>query len=458
MSRAEGSAPLNVVGKSVPRSDGIGHVTGRTLFTTDRSFPGLLHLKIVRSPVHHARIRAIDLSEAERVPGFVRALTAADVPHNLYTILTLIGVEPEEEFVLTPVGERVRYKGEPIVAIIAESEAAAHDAVARVKLDLDELPAVFDVEEALRPGAPIVTHWGSNAFMYEGHPCRRVRLGDVEAAFAQADHIVEGVYRTKPIEHAPVETTACIAAPEANGRYTVHTNTQALYFSLDNTAIILGVPGNRLHFVGGTVGGGFGGKVDVIVEPIATLAAMKTNRPVKYAYSRSEEMGVSSTRSAWRIYMKDGVMSDGRIIARKVTSYADSGAYSRQTPYALTKHAANAAGPYAIPNVSIDAYCVYTNHVPASAMRGFGVTMASFALEVQMDRIAEAVGLDPWAIRFINAYHDGDMKPHRKLAEDATLIETMQAAAALVGHELPAEFAAMTSAPRRDGVRHEGGR
>ncbi len=440
---------LKVVGRSVPRSDGVGHVTGRTRFTTDRTFPGLLHLKVVRSPVHHARIRGVDLTEAERVPGFVRALTHADVPHNVYTILGLIGVEPEEEYVLAE--ERVRYKGEPIVAIVAETEAAALDAVARVRLDLEELPAVFDVEEALKPGAPIVTHWGNNTFMYEGHPCRRVRFGDVEAAFARADQIVEGVYNTKPIEQAPTETTACIAVPEANGRFTVYTNSQAVYFSLDNTAIILQVPGSQLHFVGGTVGGGFGGKVDVIVEPLATLAAMKTDRPVRYAFSRIDEMQVSSTRSAWRIYVKDGVLNDGRIIARKVTSYADSGAYSRQTPYALTKHAANAAGPYAIPNVSIDAYCVFTNRQPSSAMRGFGITMASFAIEIQMDKIAERLGLDPWAVRFLNAYHDGDMKPHRKLVEDATLIETLQAAAELVGQDLPARFRAMTSAPRIEG-------
>ena len=438
--------PLNVVGRSVARYDGLGHVTGKTVFTTDRSFPGMLHLKVVRSPLHHARIHGVDLSEAEQVPGFVRALTHGDVPHNVYTILGLIGVEPEEEFVLAV--DRVRYKGEPIVAIVAETEEAALEAVARVHLDLEELPAVFDVEEALAPGAVAVTHWGSNAFMYEGHPCRRVRYGDVEAGFAQADHIVEGVYNTKPIEQAPTETTAAIAVPEANGRTTVYTNTQALYFSLDNTAIILQVPGSSLHFVGGTVGGGFGGKVDVIVEPLAALAAIRTGRPVKYAYSRSEEMQVSSTRSAWRIYIKDGVMNDGRIIARKVTSYADSGAYSRQTPYALTKHAANAAGPYLIPNVSIDAYCVFTNRTPASAMRGFGVTMASFALEVQMDKIAEVVGLAPWTIRFLNAYRNGDVKPHRKIAEDATLIETMQAAAELVGHELAPELRAMTSAPR----------
>ena len=448
------SPGLNVVGHSVGRSDGIGHVTGRTQYTADHSFPGMLHLKMVRSPLHHARIRGIDLSAAERVPGFVRALTAGDVPHNRYTILGLIGVEPEEEFVLAE--DRVRFKGEAIVAIVAETEAAALEAVSKVQLDLEELPAVFDVEEALRPGAPIVTHWGNNTFMFEGHPCRRVRLGDVEQAFQQADYIVEGVYNTSPIEQAPLETTGCIAVPEANGRCTVYTNTQALYFSLDNTAIILEVPGSRLHFVGGTVGGGFGGKVDVIVEPIATLAAMKTNRPVRFSYSRAEEMQVSSTRSAWRIFIKDGVTRDGHIIARKVTSYADSGAYSRQTPYALTKHAANAAGPYAIPNVSIDAYCVYTNRQPTSAMRGFGVTMASFALEVQMDKIAEKVGVDPWTIRFINAYHDGDMKPHRKLAEDATLVETMQAAATLVGHELPAAFRSMTSAPR--GAGHDGGR
>ena len=448
------SNDLHVVGQSVVRNDGVGHVTGRSQFTADRSIPGLLHLKVVRSPLHHARIRGVDMSEAEKVPGFVRALTHADVPHNVYTILGLIGVEPEEEFVLAV--DRVRYVGEPIVAIIAETEAAALEAVAKVRLDLEELPAVFDMEEALRPDAPVVTHWGNNTFMFEGHNCRRVRLGDVEAGFAGADHIVEAVYRTSPIEQAPTETTGCIAVPEANGRFTVYTDTQALYFSLDNTAIILQVPGNRLRFIGGMVGGGFGGKVDVIVEPLATLGAMKTGRPVRYFFSRADEMQVSSTRSAWTIRIKDGVMADGHIVARQVTSYADSGAYSRQTPYALTKHAANAAGPYAIPNVSIDAYCIYTNRTPTSAMRGFGVTMASFAIEVQMDRIAERVGIDPWTLRFINAIHNGDVKPHRKKAADAALIETMQAAAALVGHELSDELRAMTSAPRSGAAKPAG--
>jgi CO/xanthine dehydrogenase Mo-binding subunit len=441
---------LNVVGQSLLRRDGLGHVTGKTIYVDDIRFPGMLHLKMVRSPVAHARIKSIDFSEAEKVPGFVRAFTYKDVPKNIYTILCLIGVGPDEEPVLAE--DKVLYQGEQIAAIVAETEEAAIQAVSRVRLDLEELPTVLDVEEALKPGAPVLKPWGTNYFVYEGHHCRRVRFGDVEPAFTEADLIVEGRYQTSPIEHAPTETTGCVAKPEADGRITVYTNTQALFFTLDNTALILQVPFQKLHFIGGTVGGGFGGKVDVIVEPIATLAAMVTGRPVKFVFTREEEMRVSSSRSSWRMYFKDGVMKDGRIIARKITSYADAGAYNRHTPYAVTKHAANVAGPYRIPNVSIDAHCVYTNRQPSSAMRGFGVTPASFALEVQMDKIAEAVGIDPWAIRFINAYRDGDTKPHQKVVEDATLIEVMQAAAEMVHHELPEEFKKMSS-KREGGLR-----
>lgn len=440
---------LNAVGQSIKRRDGLGHVTGKTVYVDDMKFRDMLHLKMVRSPVPHARIKGIDFSEAEKVPGFVRALTHKDVPKNTYTILCLIGVGPDEEPVLAE--DEVRYRGEQIAAIIAETEEAAMEAVGKVELDLEELPAVFDVEEALKPGAPILKHWGTNYFVYEGHHCRRVRYGDVEKGFAEADFIVEERYQTSPIEHAPTETTGCVVKPEADGRYTVYTNTQALFFTLDNAALILEIPFNKLHLVGGTVGGGFGGKVDVIVEPITILAAMKTGRPVRYVFMRDEEMRVSSTRGAWRMYYKDGVMKDGRIVARQVTTYADAGAYNRHTPYAVTKHAANAAGPYNIPNVSIDAHCVYTNRQPGSAMRGFAVTPASFALEVQMDKIAETIGMDPWEIRFVNAYRNGDMKPHRKVVEDATLIETMQAAAEMVGHELPERLKAMHSNDREGG-------
>ena len=172
-----------------------------------------------------------------------------------------------------------------------------------------------------------------------------------------------------------------------------------MFFTLDNTALILDVPFGKLQVVGGTVGGGFGGKVDVIVEPIACIAAMATNRPVKYVYDRDEEMQVSSPRAAERIYIKDGVMNDGRIVARKVTLYADAGAYSRHSPYAATKAAAHMPGPYTIPNVYVDSWCVYTNRTPSSAMRGFGVTIGDFALESQMDRIARALDIDPLQLR-----------------------------------------------------------
>ena len=210
---------LRVVGQSVPRRDGLGHVTGKTTYIGDLRFTDMLHLKMVRSPLAHARIKGMDFSEAEKVPGFVRAFTYQDVPKNIYTILCLIGVGPDEEPVLAQ--DKVMYPGEPMAAIVAESEEAALEAVSKVRLDLEELPAVLDVEEALKPGAPILKDWGTNYFVYEGHHCRRVRFGDVEKGFAAADFIVEGCYQTSPIEHAPTETTGCVAKPEADGRVTV---------------------------------------------------------------------------------------------------------------------------------------------------------------------------------------------------------------------------------------------
>jgi CO/xanthine dehydrogenase Mo-binding subunit len=314
---------------------------------------------------------------------------------------------------------------------------AAREGAAKVRVDYQELPAVFDVEDALQPGAPLVNEYhGQNYFKYEGHHCRRVRFGDVEQGFGQANYVVEERYQSSPIEHAPVETTGCIVAPDANGRYTCYSDTQALFFTLDNTALILNAPFQKLRLIGGSVGGGFGGKVDVIVEPVAFLASMLTNRPVKYAFSREEEMQVSSPRAAERIYIKDGVMKDGRIVARQVRLFVDAGAYSRHSPYGTTKAAAHMPGPYTIPNVHVDAHCVYTNRTPSSAMRGFGVTIGDFALEVQMDKLARLLGQDPIEFRILNAYRDGDPKAHGETAHGTALIETMQAAAELAGWPL----------------------
>lgn len=438
---------FKTIGVSEGRSDIQGHVTGRTQYYADRSFARMLHLKMVRSPHHHARILKVDLSEAEKVPGVVRILSSKDVPSNIYTILRLIQVEPNDEPVLAE--GKVRYKGEQIFAVLAETAAAAREAVAKVKIDYEILPAVFDVEEALKPGAPLVNEYhGQNYFIYEGHHCRRVRFGDVERAFAQADHVLEEKYQSSPIEHAPTETTGCIVVPEAGGRYTCYSNTQALFFTLDNTALILNTPFHKLRLIGGTVGGGFGGKVDVIVEPIAFLATMLTSRPVKYEYSREEEMQVSSPRAAERIYIKDGVMKDGHIVARQVRLYVDAGAYSRHSPYGTTKAAAHMPGPYTIPNVHVDCYCVYTNRTPSSAMRGFGVTIGDFALEVQMDKLARLIGMDPIEFRLLNAYRDGDMKAHGERVHGAALVETLQAAAEMAEWPIGSNYAAVTSSKR----------
>ncbi len=440
---------LKEIGQPRLRSDALGHVTGTTIFFADRNLPGLLHLKMVRSPHHHARIRSIDLSEAEKHPGVVRILTAADVPHNVYTILILIQVGPEDETVLA--NDKVRWKGEAVVAILADSERAAQEAAAKVKVDYEVLPAVLSIEEALAPGAPIVNEYhGQNYYRYDSGECRKVRYGDVEAGFAGADHILEQTYGSGPIEHAPTETTGCIVVPEGSGRFTCYTNTQAMFFTLDNASIILQMDGAKLHMVGGTVGGGFGGKVDVTVEPIAILGAKLTGRPVSFIYSREEEMQISSPRAAEKLVIKDGVMKDGRIVARYVKAYIDAGAYSRHSPYGAQKSAAHFPGPYTVPNVWVDSYCVYTNRTPSSAMRGFGVTIGDFALEVQMDKLARLVGMDPLEFRFVNAYRDGDMKAHRQSTEGAALIECMQEASRAAGWPVAEKYLAMSSA-RREG-------
>jgi CO/xanthine dehydrogenase Mo-binding subunit len=442
-----GDDGFDVIGKPVQRADALGHVTGRTEFFEDAMPTGLLHLKMHRSERHHALIKNVDVSAALEVPGVVRVLTHADVPANWYTILRLIGVEPNDEPVLPE--DRVLFKGEQIVGVVAKSEAAALAGAAAVQVTYEDLPAVFDVEEALAEGAPTIKPHGTNYFVYEGHHCRRIRFGDVESGFAEADHVFEWRYQSSPIEHAPTETTGCIVVPQPDGRLRIHSDTQACFFTLDNTALILDAPFNSLQLVGGTVGGGFGGKVDVIVEPIACIAAQLTGKPVKYVYGRAEEMQVSSPRAAERIVIKDGVMDDGRIVARKITLYVDAGAYSRHSPYGTTKAAAHMPGPYTIPNVWVDGHCVYTNRTPSSAMRGFGVTIADFALESQMDRIARALDMDPLELRLKNAYRDGDVKAHRKQAEGTALIEVMQRAADLVGHGLSEESRALSSTQPR---------
>ncbi|MEP5762324.1 MAG: molybdopterin cofactor-binding domain-containing protein [Litoreibacter sp.] len=420
---------LKEIGKPTIRQDILGHVTGRTAYYDDHLFDGLLHMKAVRSPHHHAQIRSIDTSVAEKMPGVRRVVTAKDVPHNLNTLLSLINFGRDDEPLCAQ--DKVRYLGETVAWIIADTERLARDAVATVRVEYSVLPHVLDVEAAIAPEAPVVNEvYPNNTFDYHAkYDHQKLRFGDVNKAFAQADHVVEAEYQMSPIEQAPIETCGAIAAPETNDRFVCHTNTQALFFSLGTTAKLLDVASSRLHFIGGTAGGGFGGKVDSIVEPTAVLGAMLTGRPVKFAWDRDEEMQVGAPRGGERWRLKDGVMNDGRIIAREFTGFFDSGAYMRLSPYAIVKGTGHLPGPYSIPNVASNVFCCITNRTPATAMRGFGITAVDFAIECQMDRVAEAVGMNPVELRILNAYRDGDMKAHRRVAKNTALIECCQVAA-----------------------------
>ncbi|WP_136660708.1 molybdopterin cofactor-binding domain-containing protein [Nitratireductor sp. XY-223] len=436
---------LKQIGKPTVRQDILGHVTGRSPYYDDHLFDGLLHMRCVRSPHHHARIRSIDTSAAERMPGVRRIVMPSDVPHNINTLLSLINFGRDDEPLLSHT--KVSYRGEPVCAVIADTERQARAAIAAVRVDWEVLPHVLDVEEALEPDAPVVNEeYPNNTFDYhERYDHQKLRFGDIGAGFAQADRVIEGRYQMSPIEQAPLETCGAIAAPETNDRFVCYTSTQALFFSLGTTAKLLDIASSRLHFVGGTVGGGFGGKVDSIVEPMATLGAVLTGRPVKFMWDRPEEMQVGAPRGGERWYIKDGVMNDGRIVARSFTGFFDCGAYTRLSSYAIIKATGHLPGPYTIPNVASNVYCVYTNRTPATAMRGFGITGVDFAIESHMDKVAEAVGMDPVELRILNAYRDGDMKAHRRLAKNTALIECCQVAADKAGWRIGPQFAAASS-------------
>jgi CO/xanthine dehydrogenase Mo-binding subunit len=436
---------LNEIGKPTQRQDMLGHVTGRTRYYDDHAFEGMLHLKVVRSPHHHARIRSIDTSAADRHAGVRRIIRAADIPVNLNTLLSLIEFGEDDEPTLAE--DKVRYIGEPVVAVVADTEAIAMAAVAAVRVDYEVLPHVLEVEDALKPDAVSVNPtYKNNYFIYHDHYDRqKLRFGDVEAGFAQADHVLEERYQMSPIEHAPVEPMGCIAAPETNDRVVVHTSTQALFFSLGTAAKILDMPSNRLHFIGGTVGGGFGGKVDSLTEPLAILACTLTGKPVRYGFNRKEEMQAGPPRGAEVHYIKDGVMNDGRLIARQIRSYFDAGAYTRLSSYAIVKCTGHLPGPYSIPNVKTDVFCVYTNRTPATAMRGFGVTGVDFSLECHMDKMAHLIGMDPIEFRILNAYRDGDMKAHRREAKNCALVECCQVAAQKAGWSIRDDYQQMSS-------------
>ena len=438
---------MKSIGASLPKYDGVGHVTGTTVYVDDFPAPrGMLWAKALRSPSHRANIKRVDYAKALALPGVHAIVTHEDIPLNTYGHLSGLGVPADEPLLAE---HELRYLGQPIALVAAESEAIAAEAVSLIALELEELEPLLDIRKAWDPGAQQIHQWGNWYDKFEGDLDRRqIRKGNVEAAFDRADLIVQGVYRPQAIEHIPLETQTCLVTPEPSGRLVIHSCTQAMYFSMGVVAAHLQLPLNKLKFVGGTVGGGFGGKVDTATETLTAVAARKSRRAVKWRWTREEEFLVSSTRAPWHVEIADAVTKDGWILGRKMLTLHDSGAYARFSPYGLTKHSFHHTGAYTIPNLHFDGYVVFSNRVPTTAMRGFGVTSVSYSTEIHLQRIAHELQLDPYEIRLKNANRIGDTTGNGVVITDPSTVSTIQMVAAAAGDALTPEFAAMTSAAR----------
>jgi CO/xanthine dehydrogenase Mo-binding subunit len=426
------------VGKPIPRYDGIGHVTGRTTYVDDLFVPGMLFIKVLHSPVHKGIIRRLDVSSAENMPGVAGIITAKDVPGQNAYYASDQPVFPEKH---------IRYKGERLAAVAAVDEDTAMEAVEKIKLDIKEQTPVFDPLEAMKPDAPKVRPEG-NLWDYPGGKSHMLRRGDVDEGFAEADEIVEKTYVMRKNDHAAMEPYASVAYIDGNDRLTIHTLSQTRHLHLGQLCSILDLPITKLHLIGGTVGGAFGGRGEMQCEHVAGLMALKIRKPVKYRMTRKEDLLFSIKRGAFIFEYRSGAKKDGRVTAHKVRAIEDIGAYQTKEAYGIQKLGLFIAGPYVVPNIWYDGYAVFTNKPVSSAMRGHAVINVNYTAEIQMNLLAEAIGMDPWEIRFINAWRDGDTAPTQWKVVAAGLIETMKKAAEMGGIELPAHLKAMNSRMR----------
>lgn len=406
---------LNVVGKSVISKETLDKVLGKTQYSGDIKLPGMLHAKVLRSQVAHAVLRNIDCRAAESLPGVHAVLTAMDVPDS-----NTHGIIIKDEPVL--VVDKIRKIGDPLAVVAAETEEIALRALSLIQVEYEELPGVFDPEEAMKPEAPKVHKQGNIQAM------RKIRKGDSEMAFAQADIVVENVYRTQMQEHAYLEPEAGVAYLDGEV-LVLRVSTQNPHFDRNEVARNLAIPLNKVRVIQAPTGGGFGGKLDISVQIYIALLAIRTNRPVRLVYSREESFVASTKRHPYVIYYKTAADKKGKLLAVDVTIIGDTGAYASYGPGTLTRSAVHATGPYVVPNVKVDAYTVYTNNPIAGACRGFGVPQLAFAHEQQMDMIALKAGISPIQVRLLNA-----LKPNSKtgtgqvLESSVGIIETIKAA------------------------------
>jgi CO/xanthine dehydrogenase Mo-binding subunit/aerobic-type carbon monoxide dehydrogenase small subunit (CoxS/CutS family) len=384
------------IGRNVRRIDTPSKVSGRLRYAGDMTMPAMLHVQVLRSPHAHARIVSIDTAAAEAMDGVGGVITCADVPGE-----DGFGVFVNDQPVLAR--GKVRYVGEAVAAVAAEDPLLARRALAAIKVEYQPLPAVFDPEEALRPGAPVLHDYAPDN-LTKHIP---IRVGDVEKGFAESDLVVEETYTTQPIEHAYLEPEAGLAYVDHDGVVTVVSPDQNVTHHRHMLARIIAKPISKVRFIMSPVGGGFGGKEDMIYQGMLALLAMKTQRPVRLVFTREESIISTAKRHPSRTVLRMGLMSDGRIRALAMKMICDGGAYGLSTEGVMRKAAILAAGPYSIPNVKVDTYGVYTNNTPSGAFRSFGALQTAFATECHLDICAERLGLDPFEIRRNNAMRDG---------------------------------------------------
>ena len=396
----------NTIGRSIPRVDARGKVTGETPYSGDLSMPGMLHMKILFAGRPHARIKSINTVKAESAPGVMAVYTAKDIPVNEHGLQwqdqpTLCGVGSTKEG-----ADVVRYVGDQVAVVVAASETEAAAAVRLIAVEYEDLPVVDDPLEAMKPNSPRV-----HEFIGDSNICvhYKIRKGDAEAAFAKADVIVEAEYRTPVQEHAYLQPEAGLAYIDEEGRITIACGGQWTHEDQEQVAHSLGLPKERIRVVYPAVGGAFGGREDMSVQIVLALAAWKLQRPVKIVWSRRESILGHGKRHAVILRAKWGATKDGKVIAIENVIIGDGGAYMYTSNKVLGNSAITSTGSYNIPNVKTDVYGVYTNNVPGGAFRGFGAPQALFMAETQMNKLAEKLGMDPVEFRLKNALKDGDL-------------------------------------------------
>jgi CO/xanthine dehydrogenase Mo-binding subunit len=416
-----------VIGGSQPRADAWEKVRGRPIYAGDLAVGGMLHGRIVRSPYASARIVRIDTAEARAQPGVIAVLTHADVPQNSLR-MELPGrmAEATAGAVLAtqPVlaEGRVRFQGEPVVAIAAETPEIAAEAAARVRVEYEPLAGVYDPLEAMKPGAPAV-HDGGNLLR-----AWHIRKGEVAEGFARADVVVERTYRTPFVDHVYLETESGIGWIDAEGVLVLRVSTQVLEHFRD-VAEVLRLPHGRVRLEGAYLGGGFGGKEDVTVECLLGLLVWKTRRPVQLIFSREESFIGHGKRHPYVLRYKTGARRTGELVAMEAELISDSGAYAALSPWVLLYSLVTATGPYRVDHVKVDAFTVYTNNPIASAYRAFGSIQTCVAYEGQMDALAAMLGMDPLELRERNFLRKGDrIATGQVLESEPMLAESMRRA------------------------------